>query len=158
MKGGSSCRTVKAHRLASRGNDDSPQHSALAAASDLARLIVGWVSIHKGVHARLGRVTHQPNRPRHHRGGLRRFRFRPLSFGGRDAPNPPYGLPASIVARASAATPGIYPHDSPHPEERPLGRVSKDGRMLMVRDGARAPPHHEVDSARPGVAALARAT
>src|SRR5882724_1842484 len=32
---------------------------------------------------------------------------------------------------------------TPHPEERPLGRVSKDEAFLMVRDGARAPPHHE---------------
>src|SRR6202171_1986493 len=32
---------------------------------------------------------------------------------------------------------------TPHPEERPLGRVSKDEASLMVRDGARAPPHHE---------------
>src|ERR1700704_6600749 len=31
----------------------------------------------------------------------------------------------------------------PHPEERALARVSKDGRVPMVRDGARAPPHHE---------------
>ena len=34
--------------------------------------------------------------------------------------------------------------DVPHPEERPRGRVSKDGRgHSMVRDGASAPPHHE---------------
>src|ERR1700677_3012783 len=34
---------------------------------------------------------------------------------------------------------------SPHPEERAVARVSKDGRYLtlMVRDGASAPPHHE---------------
>src|SRR5882724_6174984 len=33
---------------------------------------------------------------------------------------------------------------TPHPEQRPLGRVSKDEDTgLMVRDGARAPPHHE---------------
>src|SRR6266550_8359232 len=32
----------------------------------------------------------------------------------------------------------------PHPEQWPLGRVSKDEDTgLMVRDGARAPPHHE---------------
>src|SRR5713226_1034509 len=33
----------------------------------------------------------------------------------------------------------------PHPEERRLRRVSKDGPHggLMVRDGASAPPHHE---------------
>jgi hypothetical protein len=31
----------------------------------------------------------------------------------------------------------------PHPEERRLRRVSKDGPKLMVRDGASAPPHHE---------------
>jgi cyclohexyl-isocyanide hydratase len=32
----------------------------------------------------------------------------------------------------------------PHPEERPLGRVSKDEcYQLTVRDGATAPPHHE---------------
>ena len=28
-------------------------------------------------------------------------------------------------------------------KERRLRRVSKDGAGLMVRDGARAPPHHE---------------
>src|SRR5450631_1740425 len=35
--------------------------------------------------------------------------------------------------------------ECPHPEERRLRRVSKDGTLfsLMVRDGARAPPHHE---------------
>src|SRR6266403_3459858 len=33
----------------------------------------------------------------------------------------------------------------PHPEERTLVRVSKDALIvLMVRDGTRAPPHHEV--------------
>jgi len=38
----------------------------------------------------------------------------------------------------------------PHPEERASARVSKDeaettedADILMVRDGARAPPHHE---------------
>src|SRR2546421_443604 len=34
---------------------------------------------------------------------------------------------------------------SPHPEERALARVSKDGRTLgfMVRDAQRCAPHHE---------------
>jgi hypothetical protein len=31
----------------------------------------------------------------------------------------------------------------PHPEERPLGRVSKDGAALVLRDGASAPPQDE---------------
>jgi hypothetical protein len=36
------------------------------------------------------------------------------------------------------------PHIQPHPGERPLGRVSKDGReSLMVRDARRRAPHHE---------------
>src|SRR5258708_21970661 len=54
-----------------------------------------------------------------------------------------------MLARGSpgsrGARPGVKPVLFPHPEEPRLRRVSKDEahRGLMVRDGARAPPHHE---------------
>src|ERR1700687_1555536 len=42
----------------------------------------------------------------------------------------------------------VIRNNNPHPEERTLGRVSKDDVfLLMVRDGARAPPHHEAQLA-----------
>jgi hypothetical protein len=55
----------------------------------------------------------------------------------------------SLSSGAHARDP-LAPNDGtakkliPHPEERRLRRVSKDEMyILMVRDGARAPPHHE---------------
>jgi SAM-dependent methyltransferase len=51
-----------------------------------------------------------------------------------------------MPGRAGLKRHGLSPHHKkePHPEERALARVSKDGAVgVMVRDGARAPPHHE---------------
>src|SRR3981081_2325253 len=79
------------------------------------------------LHQRLGDVTHHAGllvvgaAGGHAHGNFRHFRLSLFS--------------CSICVRRKL---------DPHPEERPLGRVSKDGAIvLMVRDGARAPPHHE---------------
>src|SRR6266403_375258 len=69
-------------------------------------------------------------------------------------------MPARRAERSSAAVEifvsRLIRNSKPHPEERPrrqvyaacvnlaASRVSKDDAfLLMVRDGARAPPHHE---------------
>src|SRR3977135_1965482 len=59
-------------------------------------------------------------------------------------PRRPWGEASAGACGAQAIRCVATSQKEPHPEERRLRRVSKDEECgLMVRDGARAPPHHE---------------
>src|ERR1700730_7081264 len=70
--------------------------------------------------------------------------FRLLTDPTFDAPGT-YQLPHVKLEKLQgpALSAAVIGMRKPHPEERRLGRVSKDDAVgLMVRDGAKAPPHH----------------